>query len=101
MSTPADSPAAVLSPIQAALALQLAAKVTGIAQLRVLLHLIAHPWPMTSDEIRQLLGVSQTIAWMHLTKLVNLGLVIISGKDEAPGKPGAKKLLYQVKGASS
>lgn len=78
--------------------LDLTKQLGGIAQLRVLLHLIANPRPHTVAEVRNALGTSYILAWTHLTNLHARGLVEMCGKVRVHNM-GAQRGFYQVKGA--
>lgn len=78
--------------------LDLTRQLGGIAQLRVLLHLIANPRPHTVAEIRDALGTSYMLAWTHLTNLLERDLVEMCGKVRVLNV-GPQSGLYQVKGA--
>lgn len=93
-----EQPTEVLSPIQAANLLTLAEHVKGIGQFKMLLHLIAHPWPHTCHDLREHTGLSQGVVWDQLNALTSLKLVEIIGSEPNAIARGPGRLLYQVKG---
>lgn len=95
-----SAPLEILSPIEAAKALGIARRAGGIVQLRVLLYLMAHPWPHTAHELAEALGMGHNLTWVHLTNLGERGFVEACGSERV-NTSGPARTLYQVKGASS